>query len=154
MKNCSIAAMSLYHLCNFIVNHPQEVNCTFLLLILFYWQKVIFFNFIFLLYNTVLVLPYIDMNPPQVYMCSPPWTLLPPPSPSHPSGSSQCSSPEHPVSCIEPGLVIHFTYDIICFDAILPNHPTIALSHWVQKTVLYICVSFAVSYTGLLLSFF
>ena len=33
------------------------------------------------------------------------------PSPSHPSGSSQCTSPEHPVSCIRPGLVIHFTYD-------------------------------------------
>ena len=33
----------------------------------------IFFNFYFyfiLLYNTVLVLPYIDMNPPQVYMLS------------------------------------------------------------------------------------
>ena len=28
------------------------------------------------------------MNPPQVYMCSPSWTLLPPPSPFHPSGSS------------------------------------------------------------------
>ena len=36
---------------------------------------------------------------------------LPLPSPSHPSGSSQCTSPEHPVSCIEPGLAIHFTYD-------------------------------------------
>ena len=35
---------------------------------------------------------------------------LQPPSPSHPSGSSQCTSPEHPVSCIEPGLVIYFTY--------------------------------------------
>ena len=28
---------------------------------------------------------------------------LPPPSPYHPSGSSQCTSPKHPVSCIEPG---------------------------------------------------
>src|SRR5574337_421713 len=28
-----------------------------------------------------------------------------------PSGSSQCPSPEHPVSCIEPGLAICFTYD-------------------------------------------
>ena len=46
------------------------------------------------------------MNPPQVYMCSPPWTPLPPPSPSHPSGSSQCTSPKHPVSCIKPGLAI------------------------------------------------
>ena len=39
------------------------------------------------------------MNPPQVYMCSPSWTLLPPPSPYHPSGSSQCTSPKHPVLC-------------------------------------------------------
>ena len=38
------------------------------------------------------------MNPPQVYMCAPPRTLLPPPSPFHPSGSSQCTSPKHPVS--------------------------------------------------------
>ena len=38
------------------------------------------------------------MNLPQVYMCSPTWTLLPPPSPFHPSGSSQCTSPKHPVS--------------------------------------------------------
>ena len=36
-----------------------------------------------------------------------------------------------------------------CFNAILPNHPTLSLSHRVQKTVLYIWVSFAVSYTGL-----
>ena len=60
-----------------------------------------------------LVLPYINMNPPPVYTCSPPRTLLPPPSPYHPSVSSQCTSPKHPVSCIEPGLVIHFIYDII-----------------------------------------
>ena len=43
------------------------------------------------------------MNPPQVYMCSPSWSLLPPPSAFHPSGSSQCTSPKHPVSCVEPG---------------------------------------------------
>ena len=35
------------------------------------------FYFIFKLYNIVLVLPNIKMNPPQVYMCSPSWTLLP-----------------------------------------------------------------------------
>ena len=38
---------------------------------------------------------------------------LPPPSPYHPSGSSQCTSPEHPVSCIKPRLAIRFLYDII-----------------------------------------
>ena len=57
-----------------------------------------------------MVLPYIKMNLPQVYMCSPSWTLLPPPSPYHPSGSSQCTSPKHPVSCIEPALATRFIY--------------------------------------------
>ena len=35
------------------------------------------------------------------------------------------------------------------FNVILPYHPTLTLFHRVQKTVLYICVSFAVSHTGL-----
>ena len=60
-----------------------------------------------------MVLPYIEMNPPEVYMCSASWTLLPPPSPFHPSGSSQRTSPKHPVLCIEPGLVTRFIYDIL-----------------------------------------
>ena len=33
-----------------------------------------------------------------------------------------------------------------CFNVLLSNHPTLAFSHRVQKSVLYICVSFAVSY--------
>ena len=37
-----------------------------------------FYLFIFLLYNIVLVLTCINMNLPQVYMCSPSWTHLPP----------------------------------------------------------------------------
>ena len=41
-----------------------------------------------------------------------------------------------------------------CFNAILANHPTLSLSHRVQKTVLYISVSFAVSHTGLSLTSF
>ena len=53
------------------------------------------------------------MNPPQVYLCSPSWTLLPPPSLYPPSGSSQCTSPKHPVLCIKPGLATHFIHDII-----------------------------------------
>ena len=69
------------------------------------------------------------MNPQRVYTCSPSWTLLPPPSPyHHPSGSFQCTSPKHPVSCIEPGLAICFIYDIIHvsvpFSQIIPPSPT------------------------------
>ena len=73
-------------------------------------------------------MPYIKTNPPQVYTCSPSWTLLPPPSPYHPSGLSQCTSPKHPVSCIEPGLAPHFIYDIIHvsvpFSQIIPPSPS------------------------------
>ena len=46
------------------------------------------------------------------------------------------------------------TWYFTCFNAILPNLPTLSLSHRVHKTVLYISVSFAVSYTGLLLPSF
>ena len=35
-----------------------------------------------------------------------------------------------------------------CFNAILWNHPTLAFSQRVQKSVLYICVPFAVSHIG------
>ena len=70
-----------------------------------------FYFFFILLYNTVLVLPYISMNPPRVYMCSQSWTPLPPPSPYHPSVISQCTNLKHSVSCIEPRLAIRFLYD-------------------------------------------
>ena len=54
--------------------------------------------------------------------------LSPPPSPYHPSGLSQCTSPKHPVSCIEPGLATHFIYDIIPvsmpFSQIIPPFPS------------------------------
>ena len=81
-----------------------------------------------LLYNTVLVLPYIDMNLPGMYMSSQSWTILPPPSPYHLSGSSECTSPKHPVSCTEPRLTIHFLHDIIHvsmpFSQIIPPSPS------------------------------
>ena len=46
------------------------------------------------------------------------------------------------------------TWYYTCFNVILPDLPTLSLSHRVHKTVLYISVSFAVSYTGLLLPSF
>ena len=103
------------------------------------------FYFIFKLYKIVLVLPNIKMNLPQVYMCSPSWTLLPPPSPYRPSGSSQCTSPKHPVSCIKPGLVIHFTYDNIHVS--MPFSKIIPPSHssTESKRMFYTSVSFLLS---------
>ena len=93
-----------------------------------------------------MVLPYINMNPPQEYTSSPSWTPLLRPSPYHPSGSSQCTSPKHPVSCIEPGLVIHFLYDSIHvsmpFSQIIPPSPSPTES----KRLFYTSVSLLLSH--------
>ena len=71
--------------------------------------------------------------------------LNPPPSLYHPSGSSQCTSPKHPVSCIEPGLVIRFIYDIIRvsmpFSQIVPPSPSPAES----KRLVYTSMSLFLS---------
>ena len=68
----------------------------------FFFFLTFYFYFI-LLSNTVLVLPYIDMNPPRVYMRSQTWTPLPLPSPQHPSGSSRAPAPSmlYPASDID-----------------------------------------------------
>ena len=135
--------MSVLETRNFVPNTFFGISCILSVLLLFYSFSVFFF--FFLLYNIVLVLPYINMNPPWVYTCSPSWTPLPPPSPYHPSGSSQCTSPEHPVSCIEPGLEIRFIYDIIHvsmpFSQITPPPPSPTES----KRLFYTSVSLLLS---------
>ena len=109
----------------------------------------IFFNFYFyfiLLYNTVLVLPYIDMNPPRIYMSSQTWTPLPPPTPYHLSGSSPCTIPKHPIFCIEHRLAIHFLHDSIhvsvSFSQMIP--PSSSPSE--SKSPLYTSVSLLLSH--------
>ena len=75
-------------------------------------NTLFFFNFYFiLLYNTILVLPSIDMNQPRMYMSSPSWTTLPPPTPYYLPGSSPCTSPKHSVSCIKHRLAIRFLHN-------------------------------------------
>ena len=69
------------------------------------------------MYNIVVVLPYINVNQPQVYRCPP---FLNP----SPTGLSQCTSFECPASCIKLALVICFTYGNIhvsmLFSHIIP----------------------------------
>ena len=51
---------------------------------------------------------------------------------------------ECPASCIELALVIYFTYGNIHVSMLFSqNHPILPFSHIVQKSFLYICVSFA-----------
>ena len=71
--------------------------------------------------------------------------LNPPPSPYHPSGSSQCTSPKHPALCTEPGLATRFIYDIIHvsmpFSLIIPPSPSPTES----KRLFYTSVSLLLS---------
>ena len=80
----------------------------------------------------------------------------PPSSPSHPSGLSQWTGFECPVSCIKLGLMISFTngnlHVSMLFSQIIP--PFLAFSHRVQKFVFYLCVSFAISHIWSSLSSF
>ena len=60
------------------------------------------------------------------------WVSDPEPPSHHPphsiSGSSPCTSPKHPVSCIKPGLAIRFLHDSIHvsmpFSQIIPSSPS------------------------------
>ena len=70
-------------------------NSSWAILFYFFWFLFSHFfkNFIFKLYNIVLVLPNIEMNPPQVYPRSPSWTFLPLPSPPLPLGRPSAPAP-------------------------------------------------------------
>ena len=88
----------------------------------------LFFFLNFILFFNFTILYWFCHISKWIHICSPSWTLLPPPSPYHPSGSSQRTSPKHPVSCIEPGLATRFIYDIIHvsmpFSQIIPPSPS------------------------------
>ena len=67
--------------------------------------------------------------------------------------------PEHQlwVSCfMHPICTGHLFYiwEYTCFNAVLSNHPALAFSHILQKSVLYICVSFVTLHIGSLLTSF
>ena len=103
-----------------------------------------------LLYNIVLVLPYIDMNPPQVYMCS-----LPLPSPSHPSGSSQCTSPKHPyhASNLDWRSISHMI--IYMFQCHSPKSPhSCPLLQSPKDCSIHLCLFCCLTYRYFLTSYF
>ena len=111
---------------------------------LFKKYKFTYFNWRLITWQYCIGLLYIDMNPPQVYICSPSWTPLHPPSPYRSSESSQCTSPKHPVSCNKPGLAIHFTYNIhvsMPFSQTIPPSPSPTES----KRLFYTSVSLSLS---------
>ena len=125
--------MSLYLNCFFSPRQKIVKYC---------FKKIIYFNWRLVSYFTILwwFLTYIEMNQPWVYMYLLILKLLLSPSPSHPSGLSQCIGFQYPVSCIELGLVIYFTYGNIhvsmLFSQITPPLPSPTKSN----DIIYICV--------------
>ena len=117
----------------------------------FHWAFFLKFKFIYFNWRLITVqycigLAHINMNLPWVYtILFPILNTLPPPSPYHPSGSCQCTSPRHPVSCIKPRLAIRFLYDIIHismpFSQIIPPSPSPTES----KRLFYTSVSLLLS---------
>ena len=133
--------------CKKLCTHPwniHQIQCTKLNCISFLSLKLFIFSWLIIIKYCISFVIYWHKSA-TVYMCSPSWSPLPPPSPFHPSGSSQCTSPEHPVPCIEPGLAIRFTYDNIHVS--MPFSQSIPPSHspTESKRLFYTSVSLLLS---------
>ena len=120
--------------------HMPWVSVYFLFLFIYFY--------LFLLYFTLqyyIGFPIYWHESATVYMSSQSWTPLPPPTSYHLSGSSPCTSPKHPVSCIEHRLAIHFLHDSIHvsmpFSQIIPPSPSPSES----KSPFYTSVSLLLS---------
>ena len=80
--------------------------------------------------------------------------LNPPPSslPYHPSGSSQCTSPKHPVSCIEPGLETRFILYMFQCPSSKSSHP-LPLPPSPKKCSIHQCLFCCLLYRGIVTIF-
>ena len=112
----------------------------FLFIIIIFITSLLYF---FLLYIIVLVLPHINMNPPRAYTYSPSWT---PPPTSVPVSSLWVIPVDQPqASCVEPGLAIHFLYDIIHVSVPFPQIVPPSPSPTESKKLFYTSVSLLLS---------
>ena len=125
------------------------------------YSYFIFFSFIFISWR-IITLQYCSGFCHTLTWISHGFTYVPHPDPpSH--------LPPHPIPLGLPSAlalsthVMHPTWagDLVrvvsmhtCFNAVLSEHPTLAFSHRVQKSILYICVSFSVLHIGLSLDLF
>ena len=139
-----VAIMCMLHDPGMLWNR-WEFNFSFFLIYLFSLEAN---------YNIVVVLSYIDMNQPWVYMCSPSWTPFPPPSPSHPSGSSQCTSPEHVshASNLDWRSVSHMIIYMFQCYSVKSSHPH-PLPQSPKDCSIHLCLFFCFAYRFIVIIF-
>ena len=136
------------------------INSTCYLLFFNFFIIFYFFPFIFISWRLI-TLQYCNGFCHTLTWISHGFTCIPHPDPpSH--------LPLHPIPLGPPGApalstcLVHTTragdlfhpWYYTCFNAVLSENPTLAFSHRVEKSVLYICVSFSVLHIGLSLPSF
>ena len=117
-----------FHFLSFFSPNKQNVFSQYMKIhpfILFYFILFYFilFYFIFKLYNIVLVLPNIEMNPPQVYPRSPSWTLHSPPSPTLPLGRPRAPAPSIQYRALNLDWRLVSYIILYMFQCYFPNSP-------------------------------
>ena len=107
----------------------------------FFFFPIIYLFIFILLYNTVLVLPYIDMNPPQVYMSSnpePPSHLSP-----HTISLGRPSTPApsilYPVSNLDWRFLLYMIAYIFKCHSPKSSHP-LPLPHSPKVCSIHLCL--------------
>ena len=140
-------SLFFFHCLQFGKQCYNEHFCSYCILVGSFLKKCIYFNWrlINLQYCSVFaILWHKSATGEHVSpILNPPPTSFP--IPSLHSGPSQCTGPEHPVSWIEPGLVIYFTYGNIhvsMLSQIIPPLPSPTES----KSLFFISVSLLLSH--------
>ena len=134
------------------LDHQGSLTPSFIYLFFIYFNQLSLLLIYYFFYFTILYW-YCHTLTSICHGC----TCVPHPEP--PSLLPPSAPAPSTVSCIEPRLAIRFTCDnlhvsmphMFQFSHIIPPSPSPTES---KKTVLYICVSFAVSHTGLSLPSF
>ena len=128
----------------------------FILLLLFFvvGNKFLFFKFyfIFKLYNIVVVLPYIEMNLPQAYTCSPSWTLLPPHTIPLGRPSAPAPSIQYRASNLDWRLVSYMILYIFQCHSPKSSHP-IPLPHSPKDCSIHQCLFCCLVYRAIVTIF-